>query len=358
MKLILTERKDIISEARSLTQSLSNVIRKKIANYLGSIEIDPSVTTYKIDVSKEIEDKVNLYKQKRKKFKFPLKTIQVNLVNRLGFNQLTGRYDRKNELMVLDIPSFINYNAAEYKSYKTLKKKKARSEAEEAKFNGLKDKIEPSGKKIGIVYDTINEEALTRRLSQVDYVSSAISHEVTHGIQDMPKLERLFNKENVLYMPAAIYGDTEPVERYNTRGSTIARFSYISRPMEIDARIVQYRKEFNKFKKEGADTAGSKLYELIKKTETSSAKGLMNSMAATPEKKLANEELFNKPLAQFYYQMSKSASDMFSSDPRFMEDLNKYTAKVEEINNAIRVSFPPNSANIESRLELMKWDAK
>ena len=138
----------------------------------------------------------------------------------------------------------------------------------------------------------------------------------------------------------------------------IGNFHYLSRPIEIDARIAEYRLLFQKLKQENSKTAPEQLFNDILKRETSLGVSYLNQNmnVIDPRSNLRTEEMRTKCLYQFFYQMSKTHPELFNSTPEFSQKLEELSTKVDQINSDIERIYQLDKYPFDkySRADLMR----
>lgn len=187
-------------------------------------------------------------------------------------------------------------------------------------------------------------------------------HETTHALQykggadnsiRIGQLNNIIGKEtyiNELLPKLDFYSySKKPITEFQpVQGDNFGNFFYLSRPIEINARISAYREHFKAFKKEDRESAPSKLFEKINYEEE------FYKTRISGQDSLATEELQNKFMYQFYYILLKDAPDIFRTDPGYQEKLNEYKAKVDEINSKLNKLTDERSGTRSSAPDSLK----
>jgi len=401
--------KNILTEAsrKNIVDTLTNKVKRALARFFVENELDPSNTEgYTIDLSKTMGDLANV----SKKFKSPVTKIVIKHTPRWPKPEDTAYYS--GNMIFVYIP--FGYDGEDFKDYLALKKKKPdQAKFEEAVDKQIeKNKASKSYKsnqrpKFSLAASVNkfnleqvkkdfpiykNAEEANERMSRCKpnspernkYIYAALGkttdafstlfHEMAHGKQYnvTGREKELFKKPDtdmshrVLQLNTHFLDENLPSMSMNNYVSNIAafqldpgsretalgKFFYFSRPLEIDARLKEERLFYRNKRKESPETAAEELFDHVKKREERYASTIQVS-AYFKTDEAATEELRNKYLHQYYHQMSVDAKDLFSLNPKFQEELEKYKTKVEEINNKIKMN--PNVANTADERQKMKY---
>jgi hypothetical protein len=143
------------------------------------------------------------------------------------------------------------------------------------------------------------------------------------------------SREDRLYQP-----DAAPSMK-----TAFGKFTYYARPYEIDGRITELRRNIENLKSQGIKDAYAKAFEVSKKREEAFANTISITQISVDTDKIATEELREKYLYQFYYQLSLDAKAIFASDPRYKEELEKHKTNVEAINQQIQMLITAKTVN-------------
>jgi hypothetical protein len=203
-----------------------------------------------------------------------------------------------------------------------------------------------SNEKLGIVYKYLLKPGKSGTLHSI---YSTLIHELKHSRQYKSKefLKSLFQDKSYLSLPTDFYA---PLRRdfkdwkytVDKFVNPIDTFYYFSRPIEVDARISQYRVDFSLLKKEDPATAGEKIYDRIIPQETINAKAALTAQVKPFNSELhkyidvMKSEILSKQMYQFLYQLSKTEKNIFNSNPKFEELLQYYSSKVDEVESKIQ----------------------
>jgi hypothetical protein len=230
------------------------------------------------------------------------------------------------------------------------------------KIKEVMDEKEPGPKRIGRYYNALKSANTEQKVSRI---LSTISHEGTHvrhlTVDKYEKyLQSLFQDKSYLLLSDRMYDSKIlPYEKIKSSGKNmIGNFHYLSRPIEIDARIAEYRLLFQNLKQENSKTAPEQLFNDILKRETLLGVSYINQNmnVIDPHSNLRTEEMRTKCLYQFFYQMSKTHPEIFNSTPEFSQKLEELSAKVDQINSDIERIYQLDKYPFDkySRADLMK----
>ena len=234
-----------------------------------------------------------------------------------------------------------------------------------------------------------NVEGTFKRIEN-DFIK--LYHELTHAQQfgtpeRIKQLNSFLKNETIPSLPLNRYiyrTNTQELEdeqrgTYDygstvSRGTPLGMFNYLVNPVEIDARINELRKQkriiktkakielHNSLKK---SSTGSKeqakqkyndtiknipaiIFDMCKKSREYWANSLNVNRVDVNTDQIATNELRAKSKYQFYLQMSIDAKDIFESDSRYKEELDKCKKEVEDINSYI-ASLPNSTLKIDQQ---------
>lgn len=217
----------------------------------------------------------------------------------------------------------------------------------------IKDRFEKTSEKF---FQKVHEAGhATQNVTQADGESKRLEQLASFFKNDNdPKKPNIAMPRMILsryqFIPKDYYGMAPQ------KGGAFGEFAYWARPKEIDSRIKELRAKIlalkieakNKFKLERKQDLqqakinyndrlkriGAEAFETSKNREENQSKAI-NVRESIHTDKIATEELREKYLYQFYLQLSIEAKEIFNSDPRYKEELERHKKAVEEINQQI-----------------------
>lgn len=267
------------------------------------------------------------------------------------FNKKVKEFFEKNVIKLLSFPNIKN---VKYTSSQDVNKS-ILDDIKSKNFMGLDIALKPGGKYTQETIGTATpgkkftpgskerRAAVTDAFSRIKPLFLTKVHEATHALQykggadksiRISQLNNIIGKEtyiNELLPKLDFYSYTKkPITEFQpAQGDNFGNFFYLSRPIEINARIAAHREHFKMLKREDRESATTKLFEKINYEEE------YYKTIISGQDSLTTEELQSKFMYQFYYILLKDAPDIFRTDPRYEQKLNEYKAKVDEINSKL-----------------------
>ena len=276
-----------------------------------------------------------------------------------------AKEERKN------IPEFTTSNFANKYNLKTKNINSPFPPITQKQVNEAIEKIKPNPAKMSKIYDIFKKKE--NKDSLEESVLSAAYHEVTHGRQysggkettedgmtisgRIKNMAKLFNEENFLLLPTYVYTGNFR----DTRDDVVDKFHYFSRPIEIDARAEEYRKNLTDLKKTNPSTAGEKLFNFILKQEIHWAENGIPKVKVSrsapdfiKNEDLIKDEVKYKCLAQVFEQIAYHIKDISDTDPRYKEKADEYAQKVRDINEKIKSALASTIRYFDPKERLRK----
>jgi hypothetical protein len=210
-------------------------------------------------------------------------------------------------------------------------------------------RVSPGGPKKGMLYDLLNESAKREGYYKIKDFFLVLIHELKHIRQDPDETERSYQDKSLLYLPDMYYlGYELGTARILPPGiDPVSDFFYFSRPIEVDARIAEYRKVFHSLKKENKDMAGENIFNIIMTREMDFLEGVKVLPNAIGKEiiNLKNQEFKIKVMNRLLHQLFVTEKPIFNSYPYFKAALDQTNKKVDEINKDLLEYIQQNNVD-------------